>query len=34
VTDADVVLGRIGAADFAGGCMPLDAAAASAAIAR
>jgi len=34
VTDADVVLGRIGAADFAGGSMPLDAAAASAAIAR
>ena len=33
VTDADVVLGRIGAADFAGGRMPLDAAAAAAAVA-
>jgi len=33
VTDADVVLGRIGAADFAGGRMPLDAGAAAAAVA-
>ncbi len=33
VTDADVVLGRIGAADFAGGRMPLDADAAAAAVA-
>jgi N-methylhydantoinase A len=32
VTDADVVLGRIGAADFAGGRMPLDADAAAGAV--
>ena len=34
VTDADVVLGRIGAADFAGGTMALDADAARTAIAK
>jgi N-methylhydantoinase A len=34
VTDADVALGRIGASDFAGGRMPLDAAAARTALDR